>query len=300
MKFFTLKDLKKNLRRKENKISALINFSTLSQKLTRSLVLVLATTCPVFAADVSQSFTYQGRFYNSAGTAPLSDVVNLILGVYNPSGTCLLYEETQVNIDLTTTNGLFAVQVGSIVGAAQRSVSDPGLTMAKVFTNSGTQIRPVTAGTCPAGYTPSSSDSRVLRVTVTPHSTMVPSTLVPDQPIGSQTTSLVAQTLQGLVATDFIQSAAGVSGQAGVSLASLTTLTGGSSTDASSLHNHDSLYVKLSSGGSSSNLGSGIAYTTGNLGVGIAVPTADIGLGGTIARTFRWNETQSEERQVII
>jgi hypothetical protein len=286
MKSFILIKFNWNLKKEKTKFSSPFHSSSFSRNLTWALALLVSTACPAFAADVSQSFTYQGRFYNSTGTAPLSDVVDLILGVYDPNGVCLLYEETQNNIDLTTTNGLFAIQVGSAVGASQRTGSDPTLTMAKVFTNSGTQIR-AAAGTCPAGYTPSASDSRVLRVTVTPHTTLVPSTLVPDQIIGSQTTSLVAQTLQGLASGDFIQSAAGVAGQAGVSLATLTTLTGGSSTDASALHNHDSLYVKLSGGGSTSNLGSGIAYTTGTLGVGTAVPTADIGLGGTTARTIQ-------------
>ncbi|MEO7165269.1 MAG: hypothetical protein ABI041_20285, partial [Bdellovibrionia bacterium] len=236
------------------------------------------------ATDLSQSFTYQGRFYNAAGTAPLGDVVDLLLDVYDPSGTCLLYEESQINIDLTGTNGLFAVQVGSSVGDAKRTASDPGLAMAKVFANSSAPLRTASVN-CSSGYTPTAADSRFLRVTVTPHSTLVPSTLVPDQLIGSQASSLVAQTLGGLDHTSFIQAAAGVANQGGVSLNSLKTLTGGSSTDASALHNHDSLYIRASGG--STDLGGGTAFTTGSFGVGTAVPTADIGLGGTIARTIQ-------------
>jgi hypothetical protein len=124
-------------------------------------------------------------------------------------------------------------------------------------------------------------------VTVTPHSTLVPLQLVPDQVIGSQSTSLVAQTLQGLDAANFIQAVDGVSGQDNVSLSNLKILTGGSSSNASTLHHHDSLYVKLSGGGASSNLGTGVIYTTGSLGVGTAVPTAAIGLGGTVPRTIQ-------------
>jgi hypothetical protein len=237
-------------------------------------------------SSANQSFVLTGRLYTQAGgTTPLIDVVDLVLGIYDPSGNCLLYEEAQSNIDLNTSEGAFSIQVGSNQGAAQRSGNDLGLSMSKIFANSGTQIRS-SGGICTGGYTPAIFDGRKLRIMVTPQSTHVSLTL-PDQVIGSQPNAVVAQTLQGLAPTGFIQSAAGVSGQAGVSLASLTTLTGGSSTDASSLHSHDSLYVKLSSGGTSSNLGSGIAYTTGSLGVGIALPTADIGLGGTIARTIQ-------------
>ena len=247
---------------------------------------VLLFSLPVAASDLSQSFTYQGRFYNAAGTSPLADVVDLVLDIYDPSGTCLLYQEQQPNIDLTGTNGLFAVQVGSQLGDTKRSVTDPGLTMAKVFANSSTPIRSAGAS-CSSGYTPVAGDTRFLRVTVTPHSTLVPSTLVPDQVIGSSSGSLVAQTLEGVGASGFIQAAPSVSGQGNVSLDNLKTLTGGVSTDASTLHSHDSLYVKLSGGGASSYLGSGIAFTTGTLGVGTAVPTADIGLGGTTSRTIR-------------
>jgi microcystin-dependent protein len=286
MLFYILNYFKINIKRQEIKFSLLLHSNSFFRSSMWALSFFLLTTFSASAAEVSQSFTYQGRFYNSSGNAPLSDVVNLVLGVYDPSGNCLLYEETQGNIDLTATNGLFAVQVGSTTSASQRSSSDPGLTMAQVFANPSTQVR-ATAANCLGGYTPAAGDSRVLRVTVTPHSTLVPSTLVPDLIIGAQASSIVAQSLQGLASTDFIQAAAGVAGQAGVSLASLTTLTGGSSTDASSLHNHDSLYVKLSGGGTSSNLGSGIAYTTGNIGIGTAVPTADIGLGGTLPRTIQ-------------
>ncbi|MEO5968461.1 MAG: hypothetical protein ABIQ95_00925, partial [Bdellovibrionia bacterium] len=237
------------------------------------------------AADISQSFTYQGRFYNSSGTAPLAEVVDLALAIYDPTGSCLLYEETQTNIDLTGTNGLFAIQVGAGLNDIKRTASDPGLSMGKIFGNSTAQLRGVSP-TCPGGYTPSASDVRYLRVTVTPHSTLIPSILSPDQLIGSQTSAIVAQTLQGLDSTSFVQSASGVAGQGNVSLNSLKALTDGSS-DASPLHNHDSLYVKLSGGGGSTNLGGGIAYIAGSFGVGTSVPTADIGLGGTIGRTIQ-------------
>src|SRR3954452_18590903 len=94
-------------------------------------------------------FTYQGQFLNSTGDTPLNDVVDLVLGIYDPSGTCLLYEESQANIDLSGTNGLFAVQVGSVLGNAKRSGSDPGLSMANVFANMGTQLRAAST-TCPS------------------------------------------------------------------------------------------------------------------------------------------------------
>jgi hypothetical protein len=40
------------------------------------------------------------------------------MGIYNPAGDCLLYEETQTAIDLSDSDGLFAVDVGSVPSTA--------------------------------------------------------------------------------------------------------------------------------------------------------------------------------------
>ncbi|MFZ9596574.1 MAG: hypothetical protein ACO3A2_10910, partial [Bdellovibrionia bacterium] len=218
---------------------------------------------------------------NASGTAPLLDFVELRLSIYDPSGTCLLYEELQANVNVTQTNGLFSVQVGSPLGSTRRTNKDPGLSMKNVFSNQaspGHSVRP----TCPSGYTPSSGDSRKLRVTVTPDLTGIPSTLIPDLVIGSQASATVAQSLQGLEPQDLIRSASGIAAQGNVSLSTLSVLT--SFEDASALHHHDSLYIKK---GASIDLNSGsTSFTVGSLGVGTSVPTAAISLGGAGDRSI--------------
>jgi hypothetical protein len=151
------------------------------------------------AAGVPASFTYQGIVMNSAGTAPLTSVVSLKLSIYDPTGSCLLYQEQQANIDLSQTNGTFAVQVGSAVGSAKRvGVADQGLAMTSVFANNGQILAPSTTG-CTAGYTPASADIRLLRVSVTNGGSTV--TITPDLQINSVPNSLVAETLQGFTPT---------------------------------------------------------------------------------------------------
>jgi hypothetical protein len=146
-------------------------------------------------AGVPSSFTYQGVVMNSAGTAPLTSVVSLKLSLYDPTGACLLYQEQQANIDLSQTNGTFAVQVGSAVGAVKRvGGADQGLTMSAVFANNG-QILAGSTPNCTAGYTPAANDVRLLRVTVTNGGSTV--TISPDLQINAVPNAMVAETLQG-------------------------------------------------------------------------------------------------------
>lgn len=160
--------------------------------------------------EQAQSFTYEGRMYTPDGATPLTDVVNFKFQILNQNSTgnpvndCVLYEETQNNINLAPTSGVFTLLVGSAKGATARTASDANLTMAEVFRNNGSVVAP--AGVCPlGGYSPSSGSSRRLRVTVTSLTRGVTETLSPDLVIGSVPQALVAETLQGLGPLDFLR-----------------------------------------------------------------------------------------------
>jgi hypothetical protein len=164
------------------------------------LVFVL-TLFPVIAnaAGVPTSFTYQGKALNAAGTAPLTSTVSFTLSITDPSSACVLYQESQTNVNLATTNGIFALQVGSLVGATKRVAGvDPGLTMTTIFANNGTQLIS-SNGSCP-GYTPASNDVRKLHVVITPSSGSA-ITVSPDLTINAVPNALVAETLQGFTPT---------------------------------------------------------------------------------------------------
>jgi hypothetical protein len=123
----------------------------------------------LWAGEVPAYFTYQGRLLNSSGTAPLTSTVDLKFQIYNPGGTCLLYEELESGVDLSLTAGVFATQVGSGLGSSKRTVKDPALTMSQIFSNRNTSVRlddSSTTNTCPGGYIGTTGDSRLLRVTV--------------------------------------------------------------------------------------------------------------------------------------
>src|ERR1700677_2813146 len=72
-----------------------------------------------------QSFTYQGYLTDNSGN-PLTGVNALVIGIYDPTGSCLLYEEND-SVDLTSTSGVFSVLVGTQVGDPKRTFGvDPG------------------------------------------------------------------------------------------------------------------------------------------------------------------------------
>lgn len=114
-------------------------------------------------ADSSQSFNFQGRLFNSAGTAVIEEPVSIKFQILDPSASCLLYQET-LSVDLTNRDGVFSLSIGSAVGAPKRTVGvDPGLSMAKVFKNDPDAETRSIGTNCPTGYTPTSGDHRLLR-----------------------------------------------------------------------------------------------------------------------------------------
>lgn len=221
---------------------------------------------PVHATSRSpQAFNFQGRLFNASGTSALEEVISLKLQILDPSASCLLYEETQ-SLDLSYQAGAFSVSVGSALGAPKRSAGvDPGFSMAKVFKNDPTSETRAQASGCPNGYTPTAGDHRLLRVIVTPLSTGIPEILSPDQTINSVPQALVAETLQGLAPSDFIQK-----DPIHITDQNVQKLFGsilGGVVDASDLHHHDGRYIQVSSS-SSQDLGSGGFNTSGKGSIG--------------------------------
>jgi hypothetical protein len=170
-----------------------------------------------------------------------------MLGVYDPSGSCLLYEQQFSNLNLTANEGVFSVNVGTPLGSNARTANDPGLSMDTVFANAATAIRTPGTPHCPSGYLPNAGDNRNLQITLTAAGgTSLPissGTITSGLVIASIPAATVSETLQGIAPSGFLQPNAPTLTQATV--AQLTS--GG---DASTLHNHDSLYAQLSAGGS--------------------------------------------------
>jgi hypothetical protein len=192
------------------------------------------------AAGVPTSFTYQGKALNAAGTAPLTSTVSFTLSITDPSSACVLYQESQTNVNLATTNGIFALQVGSAIGATKRVAgTDPGLSMTTVFANAGTQLVS-SNGSCP-GYTPASNDVRKLHVVITP-SAGSPITVSPDLTINSVPNAMVAETLQGQTPAQMIP-AGSILNFSGLTCPTGYVLANGSTLSATTYSSLASVYV---------------------------------------------------------
>lgn len=219
------------------------------------------------AAAVSQSFTFQGRLFNQAGTDPIEEPVEFQFLILNQSADCLLYREYQT-VDLTTSSGSFAVSIGSNTGAAKRTATpsayiDPGLTLAQIFKNENAITR--TAGAnCSADYTPVAGEHRLLRVIIKPQSSPSWETLTPDQTLNSVPYAFVAESLQGKGLDQFI-----IKDTSYITDTTIQQLFGssGAPVDASLLHHHDGRYLRVGSS-TSQEIGSGGFTSLGRASIG--------------------------------
>ncbi|MCC6277899.1 MAG: hypothetical protein IT289_08305, partial [Oligoflexia bacterium] len=244
------------------------------------------------AEEMPQSFTYQGRL--TSGGAPIADAsATFVFDIMDPTSTCIIYSETQAGVALNS--GIFSATVGTPVGNPARNVGvDQGHTMARVFSNDPVAMTAsdVTAGSCVGGtYTPSAGNVRMMRVTVTTNlGTLTAQVLSPTQMITSVPTAIVAESLQGKAAGDFIQVTTGGGNQ--VTQANVETLVGrGGVTNASTLHIHDDRYVRFTPAGNQS-ITAGNLTMSGNFGVGTgAVPAADIEISRAASSALRITNT---------
>lgn len=157
--------------------------------------------------ELAQSFTLDGQLTQAGNDQPLLDSsAKIVIQILDPSKNCLLYEEQQF-VDTSASNGYYNIQVGSALGAAKRTVNDPGRTMVQIYQNTGgIAANSVPGHTCAGGtYTPTAADSRYFRMIVTPSATGVADTLSPDTTMDSVASALVAQTLQGYSPSQFLQ-----------------------------------------------------------------------------------------------
>lgn len=157
--------------------------------------------------ELAQSFTLDGQLTQAGNDQPLLDNnAKIVIQILDPSKNCLLYEEQQF-VDTSASNGYYNIQVGSALGAAKRTVNDPGRSMVQIYQNTGAiTANSVPGHTCAGGtYTPTAADSRYFRMIVTPSATGVADTLSPDTTMDSVASAIVAQTLQGYSPSQFLQ-----------------------------------------------------------------------------------------------
>jgi trimeric autotransporter adhesin len=163
----------------------------------KSLLVALVALLPTFlkASEVPQSFTYQGRIFNSNGIDPVEDSsVSFKIQLKSSDGSCLLFEETHQR-NMALTHGLFALSIGE------------GITTGRGFVNlKQTLDNSKTIPGIGCSYTPTSGDPRRLSITYTTSTSTI--TIPVDQTIRSVPYAINSTLLQGLGKNDFLQSRA--------------------------------------------------------------------------------------------
>ncbi|MFN7905230.1 MAG: beta strand repeat-containing protein [Pseudobdellovibrionaceae bacterium] len=201
---------------------------------------------------------FQGRLTDEFGNN-VNYTVTVNFRMYPPAGSCYIYEETQT----VTPNdlGLFSVLLGD---SSYKTYPAGPLAFEKVFNNS---VSNTLVDSCAGMYTPALNDWRRIQV-------LVNGTSLPDmQTIASSPYALHSNFLGGKTASEFIQ----VSGN--TTQTNVNTLTSGN--DASSLHNHDSIYARIDSGNNfvgpiTSSSGLYASGSSGTVGIGTTATLADL------------------------
>lgn len=143
------------------------------------------------AQNLAPNFNFDGVLVDNSNV-PLPGPVSLQFDIYNPGENCLLYRETQTGVVLDAA-GAFSVKVGA---GTRDTAADGGGAFHLIFQNA---MQPRAAGTnCSTPYTPASGDGRRMRVTVNG------TALTPSYALSPAPFALVAQTLNGRPASDFL------------------------------------------------------------------------------------------------
>ncbi len=173
--------------------------------LLKLLIVAVFATSSARAVDLPQYLNFDGGLTDDSGN-PITTSVNLTFRILDPSGNCLLYEETRTAV-VPDAIGNFSVKIGPNGGGTRNSAADGGLLWKTIFQNDAT-VRTYNSTYCPnaSGYIPAAGDARKLRVIVNA------TTLSPDYLLAPVPYATVAESLQGKSAADFIP----VSGNASI------------------------------------------------------------------------------------
>ena len=173
-----------------------------------SLIKIIFLILPIIsyaAGEMPISFTLNGQLFETpTGSAPLLDPsAEIQVELLDQAKACVLYAERQL-IDTDGKNGVFTIQVGSVVGSGKRVAgTDAGNSMGQVFQNSAA----INARGCAGNSSPVAAGSgRYIRLKVTPSvgpSAGLTDTLTPEIFMGHMPTALVSETLQGLGPLNF-------------------------------------------------------------------------------------------------
>ncbi|MEK2645789.1 beta strand repeat-containing protein [Bdellovibrio sp. BCCA] len=129
-----------------------------SWSLTKITVVLVSILCfPLQRAEATpESLTYQGRILKSDGTGLEYNNVSFLFEIANPNGSCVIYREQVDGINMTNSNGVFDVAIGS---GTRLFPTGPVYKISQAFINSVDHA-------CSGGstYTALEDDLRILKV----------------------------------------------------------------------------------------------------------------------------------------
>lgn len=183
--------LKKELILIGHSVKQQLNFSSFIHLLGIYCLLLPITS---LSNNIPGSFIYQGRAFDSS-SIPITGTVDIKIQILDTSGQCILLSEKHDSLDLSTTDGVFSLSVGSNTGSSVRTAAgdDPNISTFDVFSN-GINHTGLSGTGCGGSYNGASGDDRVLRVTITKDST---DTVLADQRVGAVPFAWNAQQVQG-------------------------------------------------------------------------------------------------------
>lgn len=123
-------------------------------------VLVIVVT-PLFSLGAPNSLTYQGRILSSEGRPLEYNNVSFLFEITSNNGTCIIYREQKNAIDMTNSQGVFDVPIGT---GNKLFPSSPTKSLLSVFDNTKTHDCADPNNNVAGTYTPASGHTRLLRV----------------------------------------------------------------------------------------------------------------------------------------
>ncbi len=153
--------------------------------LKKLAIVILVFSFSIMSHAVPTYMVYQGQVFDPSGN-PLEEAsVDFKVSVFAPGGTCLLYEENHTGKNMTSSGGVFSLEVGNGVVTG----SDPGIGLYDAFNANHTSV---------ACYsTPGRTDKREVKVEFTTASAGTVS--LANQNIDSTPMAMFASSLLGVV-----------------------------------------------------------------------------------------------------
>jgi hypothetical protein len=165
----------------------------------------LALACAVFSYSslgqtAPQKLNVSGSLFQPGGAPVTQSSVDFKIEILDKNKTCVLYSEDHFAQDLSASKGGFSLEIGSGLNSQNYLQGNTVLSW-QVFSNTG--VASGAFGGCPGGVTMNPGEERFIRVSYNLGSGLT--AMTPEVAVTSAAYAMVADTLSGKLASEFIQ-----------------------------------------------------------------------------------------------